>query len=103
MILGFGISSPALMNEIKMYGMNSNSVGIFAILEYFGIVFGTMFIIWNFFKTCKIYGNLNSLVVVSIFLILHMTEGLLLFPIYMSFLFWNNPQQERKISRNHYE
>ena len=98
MIFGFGISSPALINEIKMYGMNSNSVGIFAILEYFGIIFGSMFIIWNFFKTCKIYGNLNCVVVVLMFFILHMTEGLLLFPIYMAFLFWNTYQQERKIS-----
>ena len=98
MILGFGISSPALMNAIKMYGMDSNSVGVFAILEYFGIIFGSMFIVWNFYKTCKIYVNLNCVVVILIFFILHMTEGLLLFPVYMSFLFWNNPRQERKIS-----
>lgn len=97
MILGFGISSPALMNAIKMYGMDSNSVGVFAILEYFGVIFGSMFIVWNFYKTCKIYGNLNCVVVILIFFILHMTEGLLLFPVYMSFLFWNNPRQERKI------
>ncbi len=98
MILGFGISSPALMNAIKMYGMDSNSVGVFAILEYFGIIFGSMFIVWNFYKTCKIYVNLNCVVLILIFFILHMTEGLLLFPVYMSFLFWNNPRQERKIS-----
>ena len=99
MILGFGISSPALMNAMEMYGMNSNSVGIFAILEYFGVVFGLLFIVWNFYRTCKIYRNLNCLVVILIFLILHMTEGLLLFPIYMSFLFWNDTRKERKVSR----
>lgn len=99
MLLGFGISSPALMNAMEMYGMNSNSVGIFAILEYFGVVFGLLFIVWNFYRTCKIYRNLNCLVVILIFLILHMTEGLLLFPIYMSFLFWNDTRKERKVSR----
>ena len=98
MLLGFGISSPALMKVIKMYGMESNSVGLFAILQYFGIIFGTLFIFWNFYRICKIYKNLNSCVVVLIFFILHMTEGLLLFPVYMSFLFWRIPKHVVKKS-----
>lgn len=89
MLLGYGISSLELMNVIKTYGMNSNSVGVFAILQYFGVVFGSVLVAWNFYRTCKVYENLNCFIIIIMFFVLHMTEGLLLYPIYMSFLFWN--------------
>lgn len=100
---GFGISSSSLVRALEYYGMSGNSVGLFAILQYFGVIVGMLFIVWNFYKTCKLYSNLNHVIIILIFAILHMTEALLLFPIYMSFLFWNNPREERKKSGNYYE
>lgn len=92
---GFGISNSVLMSALRSYGMDSNSIGLFAILQYFGALFGVLFIVWNFYKTCKIYQNLNIIIVLLIFFILHLTEALLLFPIYISFLFWNNSNHEK--------
>lgn len=100
---GFGIASSSLVRALEYYGMSGNSVGLFAILQYFGVIVGILFIVWNFYKTCKLYSNLNHVIIILIFAILHMTEALLLFPIYMSFLFWNNPREERKNRGNYYE
>ena len=88
-IAGFGIMSSKLIAMWGQFGVASNSVGLFVILQYFGIIVGSIYILLNFVSTLRVFSPLNGLVICAFFTILHLTEGLLLYPVYISLIYYS--------------
>lgn len=86
-VIGYGIMSQKLINMWGQFGVATNSVGLFTILQYFGIFTGSLYIILNFRSTLRVFRPLNGSVICAFFVVLHLTESLLLFPVYISFMF----------------
>ena len=85
---GFGIMSSNLINMWGQFGVASNSVGLFTVLQYFGVIVGSLYILLNFKSTLRVFQPLNGLIICTFFVVLHLTESLLLYPIYISFIFF---------------
>lgn len=88
LIRGYGMMSSYLVSLWGKYGVASNSVGIFAIVQYFGVLFGGIYVLYSLFSSMKVFREINSIIVLLVFIILHMTESLLTFPVYISFIFY---------------
>lgn len=92
-MFGYGIMSNSLVDAWKIFGIPSNSVGIFAILQYFGLTIGGIYILLNLWAVLRVYNSLNKIVVIVVFMILHSTEALLTYPVYFSFIFYGIVKQ----------
>ena len=88
-LFGFGIMSNDLISAWKEFGSASNSVGVFAILQYFGVFFGLVILSAYVISLRKAYRPLNPVVVLLMFLVITMTECTLTFPVYVIFIFYN--------------
>ncbi len=95
-IVGFGIMSRDLLNLWRIFGEATNSAGLFAILQYFGLVIGSVYILVSFAATVKVFHPLNGCFICVFFVILHMTESLLTFPVYICFIFLSTSAREGK-------
>lgn len=95
--VGFGIMSQELLNLWSIFGEPTNSAGLFAILQYFGLVMGSVYILVNLAATIKVFRPLNPVFLCVFFVILHLTESLLTFPVYFCFVFLATNARNRRI------
>lgn len=86
-LVGFGETTIRNANRV-LYGVSSNdSIGLFAMAYTYGIIFAGYYI-WMMIKgVCRYFDIsriLDVIVIVSTFIILHMTEGLWALPVYIA-------------------
>ena len=86
-----GLGETAVRDSLRVQaGVNQNdSVGLLAMCYTYGLLFGAYYIalmVWairKFFQ-CR---QLDFAILIVVFVVLHMTEGLWLLPVYLTFIF----------------
>lgn len=93
---GFGIMTQDLLDMWSIFGEPTNSAGLLVIFQYFGLVLGSLYIGVSLAATMKVFQPLNRFFLCIFFLILHLTESLMTFPVYFGFIFLaaNMPKNE---------
>ena len=87
---GTGIFSDLKYYEEGIRGVKNNSNGILEFVEIFGIPVSVLYIIWMYIKIKEFYcvnNIIDSTVILFIFIILFSSEGVVLRPVFMTFLF----------------
>gem|GEM_PF-6429331 len=96
---GYGLSTEAGDKQVMFYnGTGGNSSGLIVIGYSFGIPVLLLYLVRGYFGLRNTFRNVNTLILMSVFVILFMTESISLFPIYMVFLFeWKKPVNKLEV------
>lgn len=100
-IIGYGIMSEDLDVAQELLGMAGNSSGFIAVLSYFGLFFGSIYLILIYRGLVVSFNSLNPILVIIVFTIIFMTEGVLMFPFYFSIIVfnWGNRKLSNRVVR----